>query len=79
MVIDFFQMFELSDYMLLIAAGILICLYILYLIKVYKTSKYIIKPKRESDAFISTIGYKLKDNNYYTKNGIKRKNSINAS
>ncbi len=47
MIIDFFLMFELSDYMLLMAAVILAGLYINHLINVYWDKKYMmLKPKR---------------------------------
>lgn len=63
MIIDFFKLMNLSDYMFLIAAMIMLGLYIYHFIKprIDRYYSFILKPKRESDAFISTLSYHLKN------------------
>ncbi len=59
MIIDFFLMFKLSDYLLLAVAWILAGLYLYCLIAGHFDKKYmVLKPKRESDAYIATMHYK---------------------
>lgn len=58
MIIDFFLMFNWVDYVLLAIVIILVVGYIISLINEYNCAEQMrIKPRRRSDAYISTLPY----------------------